>query len=142
MARSTVGESYDYILEQLEVAIANAPEFSKISQANRQAAKALKAKVLFYAGRYAEAVQAVNDAIDTDRPLAESSYGNIFDNFNNTKEIYFARVFDDNDASYTMRVSAFSNESDHTATGAPLSNSRNLPATTPAQPPSTATCPS
>lgn len=114
MARSTVGASYEYILSQLETAIEKAPEFSDISQANRQAAKALRAKVLFYAGRYAEAVTAVNDAIDTDKPLAESSYSNIFDNFGRTKEIYFARVFDDNDASYTMRVSAFSNESDHT----------------------------
>lgn len=111
-ARSRVEESYQYILNQLEVAIANAPDFTRISQANKQAAKALRAKVLFFAQRYADAIAAVDAAIDTNQSLNESSYGRIFDNFNSTKEIYFARVFDDNDAGKTMRVSAFSNQTE------------------------------
>ena len=110
MARSSVADSYKYILEQCDIAIAKAPEFSKISQANSQAAKALKAKVLFFAGRYAEASAAIDAAVDTKAALKETSYANIFDNFNNTSEIYFARVFDKNDAERAyMRESAFGN---------------------------------
>jgi len=111
MARSSVKDSYDYILSQLDIAIANAPDFSDMAQASKQAAKALRAKVLFYAGRYQDAINAVDDAIDTNDALAEKSYSDIFDNFSNTPEIYFARVFDDNDSQYTMRTSAFGNGS-------------------------------
>lgn len=110
MERSTVGDSYKYILEQCDIAIAKAPELKKISQANVQAAKALKAKVLFFAGRYAEASAAIDEVIDTKAALKESSYANIFDNFNSTSEIFFARVFDKNDADKAyMRKSAFGN---------------------------------
>lgn len=109
MARSLVKDSYEYILNEIETAIEKAPAYSKISQANKQAAKALKAKVLFFAQRYAEAINAVDDAIDTNSQLPDPSYGNIFDNFNSTKEIYFARVFDANDAGRSMRSSAFGN---------------------------------
>lgn len=111
MARSSVSDSYDYILAQLDIAIAKAPDFSDMSQASKKAAKALRAKVLFYAGRYQDAIDAVNDAIDTSKPLAETNYGNIFENFKSTPEIYFARVFDDNDAGRSMRISAFGNGS-------------------------------
>lgn len=66
----------------------------KLSQASKEAAKALKARVLLYAGKYTEAVAAVNDAIDTNSPLPEANYGDVFDKFSTTKEILFARVFD------------------------------------------------
>ena len=64
-ARSSVADSYQYILDQLEIAIEKAPDWKKLSQASKEAAKALKARVLLYAGKYTEAVAAVNDAIDT-----------------------------------------------------------------------------
>lgn len=93
-ARSSVADSYQYILDQLEIAIEKAPDWKKLSQASKEAAKALKARVLLYAGKYTEAVAAVNDAIDTNAPLPEANYGDVFDKFSTTKEILFARVFD------------------------------------------------
>ena len=63
-ARSSVADSYQYILDQLEIAIEKAPDWKKLSQASKEAAKALKARVLLYAGKYTEAVAAVNDAIE------------------------------------------------------------------------------
>ena len=93
-ARSSVADSYQYILDQLEIAIEKAPDWKKLSQASKEAAKALKARVLLYAGKYTEAVAAVNDAIDTNSPLPEANYGDVFDKFSTTKEILFARVFD------------------------------------------------
>lgn len=107
MARSSVKDSYDYILSQLDIAVANTPQYTDLSKVNVKAAGALRAKVLFYAGRYDEAIRAVDDVVDTDAPLAETSYGGIFDNFGSTPEIYFARVFDKNDAGRSMRTSAF-----------------------------------
>ena len=42
-----------------------------------------------------------NDAIDTNSPLPEANYGDVFDKFSTTKEILFARVFDQKDATNT-----------------------------------------
>ena len=42
-ARSSVADSYQYILDQLEIAIEKAPDWKKLSQASKEAAKALKA---------------------------------------------------------------------------------------------------
>ena len=56
---------------------------------------------MLYAGKYTEAVAAVNDAIDTNAPLPEANYGDVFDKFSTTKEILFARVFDQKDATNT-----------------------------------------
>lgn len=100
-ARSSVNDSYQYILDQLEIAIAKAPDRKKLSQASKQAAQALKARVLLYAEKYTEAVTAVNAVIDTNSPLPEANYGDIFDKYSTTEEILFARVFDQNDASNT-----------------------------------------
>lgn len=100
-ARSSVADSYQYILNQLETAIEKAPNRKKLSQASKEAAHALKARVLLYAGKYTEAVNAVNAVIDTNTPLPESNYGDIFDKYSTTEEILFARVFDQNDAAST-----------------------------------------
>ena len=68
MARSSVKDSYDYILSQLDIAVANTPQYTDLSKVNVKAAGALRAKVLFYAGRYDEAIRAVDDVVDTDAP--------------------------------------------------------------------------
>lgn len=100
-ARSSVSDSYQYILAQLEIAIEKGPNRKKLSQASKEAAKALKARVLLYSGKYAEAVTAVNEAVDTKSALPESNYGDIFDKYSTTNEILFARVFDQKDAANT-----------------------------------------
>jgi hypothetical protein len=51
-ARSTVGESYQKIYEDLDYAIANLGEFSSPRYLSKQFAKALKAKLLLYRGGY------------------------------------------------------------------------------------------
>lgn len=108
--RATVGASYEEILRQLEVAIQKAPDWSKSSQASKEAARALKAKALFYAGRYEEALTAIDDAVDTNQPLPEPVYGDIFDKFSVSKEILFARYYDENDANNTStRETAYGN---------------------------------
>lgn len=87
-ARSSVADSYQYILDQLEIAIEKAPDWKKLSQASKEAAKALKARVLLYAGKYTEAVAAVNDAIDTNSPLPEANYGDVLISFQQPKRFY------------------------------------------------------
>lgn len=99
--RSSVADSYKYILEQLEIAIEKAPDWKKLSQASKEAAKALKARTLLYSGKYTEAVAAVNAAVNTSSPLPESRYGDVFDKYSTTKEILFARIFDQKDAANT-----------------------------------------
>lgn len=109
-ARATVKESYEEILRQVEVAIEKAPEWSNSAQASKEAAHALKAKALFYSGKYQEAIQAIDDAIDTNQNLPEANYGDIFDKFTTSEEILFARFYDQNDAANTStRETAYGN---------------------------------
>lgn len=62
-ARSTVQQTYDFILKDIEYAISNAPDFTSSDFASKMAAKALKVKVLFYMGKYSEALEAANTFI-------------------------------------------------------------------------------
>lgn len=104
--RSTVKESYELILDYLKIAIEKAPNYSASYQASKEAAMALKAKVLFYKGDYENALTAINDVIS--KVSLEGSYGDIFDKASTTKEILFARVFGTKDAPKTStRLSAF-----------------------------------
>lgn len=109
-ARATVKESYEEIFKQLQVAIEKAPNWSNSSQASKEAAKALKAKALFYSGKYEEAIQAINKCIDTNQSLPDANYGDIFDKFTTSKEILFARYYDEKDAANTAtRETAYGN---------------------------------
>lgn len=108
--RATVAASYEEILRQVEVAIEKAPEWSNSAQASKQAARALKAKALFYSGKYQEAIQAIDEAVDTNQNLPEANYGDIFDKFTTSEEILFARFYDQNDAANTStRETAYGN---------------------------------
>lgn len=109
-ARASVKESYEEIFRQLQVAIEKAPNWSNSSQASKEAAKALKAKALFYSGKYKEAIQAINECVDTNQPLPDATYGDVFDKFTTSKEILFARYYDDKDAANTStRITAYGN---------------------------------
>ena len=64
--RSTVKESYDYILEDLDFAIANAANVRPNYYANKAAAKVLKMRVLMMRGQgsdYADVIALANDVI-------------------------------------------------------------------------------
>lgn len=84
----------------------------------------MKAKALFYSGKYQEAIQAIDEAVDTNQNLPEANYGDIFDKFTTSEEILFARFYDQNDAANTStRETAYGNSTLKTkATGDPAKN--------------------
>lgn len=108
--RNSVKETYEHIMDYVDIAIANAPGFTVARVASKEAAMALKAKVLFYAGKYDEALT----AIDAVLPLVqlENNYADIFSKATTTdnKEIIFQRVFGKEEIpSLYMRESGFGN---------------------------------
>ncbi len=109
-ARSSVKETYEHIMFYIEKAIELAPSFSTARVASKEAAMALKAKVLFYAGKYDEALIAIEKVL----PLVkfEDNYYDIFvkANTSDNKEIIFQRVFGKEEIPYLyMREDAFGN---------------------------------
>lgn len=80
LPRSTVSQSYDAIIEDLDYAITNAPELRAKYYTNKTYAKGLKAKVLLYKGEYAEAALLAKDVIENSSAdfTLTSTYGEIF----------------------------------------------------------------
>ncbi|MCK0131632.1 RagB/SusD family nutrient uptake outer membrane protein [Flavobacteriaceae bacterium F08102] len=94
--RSTVAQTYALIEQDLDDAIANAPDLRAKVYVNKSYAKALKAKVLLYQGKYADAAALAQEVINTsgvDFDLAPT-YNELFDNTNdamfNSKELLYA----------------------------------------------------
>ena len=96
LPRNTVSESYNAIVEDLDFAIANAPELRAKWYTNKTYAKGLKAKVLLYQGNYSGAAilaKQIIDASNADFTLA-ATYGEIFlnhatEDLFNSSEIIF-----------------------------------------------------
>lgn len=81
LPRSSVKESYDFILGDLDAAIADAPAVSVNYYANKWVAKALKARVLMVrgaAGDYAEVVNLTKDIIQNSPYQLEGNVRDIF----------------------------------------------------------------
>lgn len=94
--RNTVKECYSLILADLDNAITNAPAFSNTFYASKEAAMALKAKVLLYEKKYAEAATLANDVIKSGAFQLENSFSDIFiKKIINTKEVIFQTPYDD-----------------------------------------------
>ncbi|HEY8388414.1 MAG TPA: RagB/SusD family nutrient uptake outer membrane protein [Parasegetibacter sp.] len=94
--RNAVAESYTRILEDLEQAVANAPQYTSGIYASKQAAMVLRAKVLLYKKDYAAAAQASADAIAQKGGVTlESNFADIFTKWFNSKEVLLAPPFDD-----------------------------------------------
>ena len=94
--RSTVQQGYDLILKDLDEAIANAPTFNNTFYASSEAAMALKAKVLLYEKKYADAALMAKRVIQSGRFQFESNYSLIFiKKIVNTKEVIFQTPYDD-----------------------------------------------
>lgn len=89
-ARATVAESYEEIFRHLDIALAQAPDYTTSTRASKQAALALKAQVLFLQGKWADAATAADAAITATNPL-EASYGTVFTNTQSSKEVIFCR---------------------------------------------------
>ncbi|MCK0130851.1 RagB/SusD family nutrient uptake outer membrane protein [Flavobacteriaceae bacterium F08102] len=80
LPRSSVSDSYEAIIDDLNYAIANGPYLRAKYYTNTAYAKGLKAKVLLYQGKYAEAATLAKSIIDTQDPnfALSESYGEIF----------------------------------------------------------------
>lgn len=107
--RSTVKESYDQILTDLDYAIAHAPEYTTGIYASRQAAMVLKAKVLLYKKDYAQAAIVAGEAIQQKGAATlEPVFDDVFKNWFRSKEVLMAPPFDDknerNNKAYAFRA--------------------------------------
>lgn len=110
-ARSTVQQTYDFILEDIENAINNAPDFTSSDYASKMAARALKIKVLFYMGKYGEALEAANAFISGSERALVSPYAAIFTDFTNRELIYTRGFVGIDEVKYqATRVQAYYNE--------------------------------
>jgi hypothetical protein len=94
--RSTVKESYDFILADLDAAIANAPANSVNYYTNKWVAKALKARVLMIrgaAGDYAQVITLAQDIILNSPYQLETNVKDIFSTKGlDSKEVMFGLV--------------------------------------------------
>ena len=111
IARSSVQATYDFILEDLDFAIKNAPDFKDAMYASKTAAKALRVKVLFYMGKYSEALSAANDFIAGNERTLEPNYSDVFTNKKNS-ELIFVRGYEGTSElqGQSTRINAFHNE--------------------------------
>lgn len=110
-ARSTVEQTYDFILRDLEYAIVNAPDFTSSDYASKMAARALKIKVLFYMGKYPEALEAANTFIAGGERQLVAPYSAVFTDFSNSELIYTRGFAGTDEVKYQVtRVQAYYNE--------------------------------
>ncbi|MEY8592411.1 RagB/SusD family nutrient uptake outer membrane protein [Butyricimonas hominis] len=121
-ARATVAQSYEEIYRHLDIALAQAPEYSTSTRASVQAAKALKAVVLFYKGEYSEAAKAADEAITAVNPLDES-FLNVFANAETSKEVIFCRAFG---ADETSSMTYYSSQAFNSGLWGPTESYMNL----------------
>lgn len=105
VGRSTVGESYQYILDDLEFAEQNAPNYSTAYRMNKQFAKAMHAKLLLvrgWEGDYAEALRLVNELLadNSSSWQMETDLAKLYENGWDSKENSFSRYLGDVADSY------------------------------------------
>ena len=97
-ARSTVREAYEMILEDLNYAIDNAPDFSTPFRASKGLAKAYKVEVLLMRGEGSDLTDAITlagEVIEDYGFELEDSYKAVFDNGYASKELMFSRWISD-----------------------------------------------
>ncbi|CDF78636.1 SusD-like protein [Formosa agariphila KMM 3901] len=93
--RSSVLDTYNLILEDLEFAIEHGPEFSNTFYTSNLFAKALKSKVLLYKKDYSNAAQLALEVINSGERNLEDTYADIFiKKISNTNEVLFQTPFD------------------------------------------------
>lgn len=105
VGRSTVGESYQYIIDDLKFAEQYLGDYESARRMSRQFAQAMHAKLLLvrgWDGDYAEALQLVNDLL-TNAPSTfqmETDLTQLYTNGWDSKEVLFSRYLGDM-ATYT-----------------------------------------
>jgi len=92
--RSSVAEVYDQIIQDLDFAIANGPEFSKTIYMSKTAAKALKARVFLYKGDYAAAATLANEVITDNKRSLSPTFAAVFSTGFNSTEMIFMKATD------------------------------------------------
>ncbi|TPN82770.1 RagB/SusD family nutrient uptake outer membrane protein [Aquimarina algicola] len=95
-SRSSVTESYDQIINDLNIAIADAPDFSVSYRASKTAARALKARVLLFMGRYAEAAALANEVIIEGTRSLSPDFTSVFDEGLDSTEMILMTYRDEN----------------------------------------------
>lgn len=95
-ARSTVAECYTQIISDLDLAIANAPDFSITYRASKTAAKALKARVLLFQGKYSEAAAMADEVISENTRSLEGDFESVFSTGINSSEMILMTYRDEN----------------------------------------------
>lgn len=94
--RNTVKDTYKRIIDDLDSAIANAPDFTNTLYASKQAAQALKAKVQLYTKDYAGAATTAEAVIRSGKVSLEPVYADIFKKkIVGTKEVLFQLPYDE-----------------------------------------------
>lgn len=94
--RSNVQACYDFINADLDYAIEHAPSFTNTFYASKEAAKALKAKVLLYQKKYDDAAVLANEVISSGKFQLEENYSDIFyKKIVNTLEVIFQTPYDE-----------------------------------------------
>ncbi|QAA82047.1 RagB/SusD family nutrient uptake outer membrane protein [Aequorivita sp. H23M31] len=89
--RSTVQETYNLIVSDLEYAMENGPLYVEHFYSGSLAAKALLAKVKLYTGEYGESARLAEEVIYNGEGYElEASYSDIFANQYNSSEVIFA----------------------------------------------------
>jgi hypothetical protein len=89
--RSSVQETYDLIVDDLEYAAINGPVSIEHFYSGSLAAKALLAKVKLYEGKYDEAAILAEEVItNSEGYVLEDNYADIFKNQFNSSEVIFA----------------------------------------------------
>ncbi|ETN95861.1 ragB/SusD domain-containing protein [Zhouia amylolytica AD3] len=94
-ARANVNDVYDLIIDDLDFAIENAPDFSNTFYGSKLAAKALRSKVALYQKDYVTAATLAKEVIDANERQLEESFGDIFTKkIDNPNEVLFQTPFD------------------------------------------------
>jgi len=95
-SKSTIGEVYEFIINDLTDASNLLPESNGVF-ATKNAAKALLARIYLQQGDYEKALSAANDVIDSKRYSLTSDLFRAFNNNSNTSEDIFAWQYTDQD---------------------------------------------
>lgn len=114
-ARSSVAETYKLIMDDLDFAIANAPDFSTPIYFSSGSAKALKARVLLFRGEYEEAAALASEVIEQESRSLSPTFGEVFSAGFNAPELLFVRATDA--VTYAADRKRFTYTSNHAVAG-------------------------
>ncbi|WP_298543744.1 RagB/SusD family nutrient uptake outer membrane protein [uncultured Aquimarina sp.] len=102
-SRNTIGEVYDFIINDLEDAIALLPETNGVF-ASANAAKALLARIQLQIGNYEAARDLSNEVIQSGRFLITATLDDAYNNDDNSTEDIFAWQVTDSDGANSMNT--------------------------------------